>query len=215
MPASLKKHIHPPLPKKQKPKEPLTTQQKLAIVFRAINSDADWTFSEFIFHAFQDKESRTQSHGNTIQRFLSGQSKHSVGEILECWWRHKDGRHDRDSPLMYSTSTSFTKIKAVRPSLSSFAVQIMKDKLVREAKEAVKASNGLHATTNEKSTRKANWVDIGATTIPSVAAILKSLQPITWYLISQIAEHKPRSRSGVIAIRKNRPIEAVSDQEAC
>ena len=48
----------------------------------------------------------------------------------------------------------------------SFAVQNVKEKVVREAKEVVPFLRGLHATTSDRSTRKANWVDIGATTIP-------------------------------------------------
>jgi hypothetical protein len=106
-----------------------------------------------------------QSHGNTVQAFLSGWSQHSLGEILDIWWCHRDGHLDCDSELMYSTSTPFSEIKPVCPALS-FAVQKVKDKLVQEAKDAVLPSSGLHATTSDHSTRKANWVDIGTTTIP-------------------------------------------------
>ena len=84
---------------------------------------------------------------------------------------------------MYSTSTSFAEIKPVRPALSSFAVQKVKDKLVQEAKDAVLPTSGLHATTSNSSTRRANWVDIGATTIPNVAEVLKTKQPIVWHLL--------------------------------
>jgi hypothetical protein len=60
---------------------------------------------------------------------------------------------------MYSTSTPFSEIKPVRPALLLFAVQKVKDKLVREAKDAMLPSSGLHATTSDYSTRKANWAD--------------------------------------------------------
>ena len=62
---------------------------------------------------------------------------------------------------MYSTSTPFSEIKPVRFALTSFAAQKAKEKVVQEAKEAVLPSSGLHATTSDCSTRKANWVDIG------------------------------------------------------
>jgi hypothetical protein len=185
-------------------------------VLSAIKHDASWSFSEFLFHVFRDKDchgqtiEREQSHGNTVQAFLSGRSQHSPGEILDIWWHHRDGRFDRDSELMYSTSTPFSEIKPVRPALSSFAVQKVKDKLVLEAKDAVLPSSGLHATTSDNSTRRANWVDIGATTIPEVAAVFNRKQPITWHLLRSIAEAKPRTRQGVTAIRQNRPIDGVS-----
>jgi hypothetical protein len=73
-------------------------------------------------------------------------------------------------------------------------VQKVKDKLVREAMDAVLPSSGLHATTSDSSTRRANWVDIGATTIPDVAEVLKTKQPLAWHLLGSIAECKPRTR---------------------
>ncbi|KAF8223447.1 hypothetical protein L208DRAFT_1316694, partial [Tricholoma matsutake] len=82
-------------------------QQKIAIVLSAIRNDASWSFLEFLFHVFQDKDKygqiieREQSHGNTIQAFLSGWSKHSPGEILDIWWHHRDGRLDRDSEHVF------------------------------------------------------------------------------------------------------------------
>lgn len=92
---------------------------------------------------------------------------------------------------MYSTSTEFAEIKPVCPALLSFAVQKVKDKLVREAKDAVLPSSGLHATTSDSSTRRANWVDIGATTIPDMANFLKTKQP-----------HLPQEyRCGILAFR--------------
>ncbi|KAF8229598.1 hypothetical protein L208DRAFT_1068794, partial [Tricholoma matsutake] len=72
-------------------------EQKIAIVLSAIRNDASWSFSEFLFHVFQDKDKhgqiieREQSHGNNVQAFLNGQSKHSPGEILDIWWHHRDG----------------------------------------------------------------------------------------------------------------------------
>jgi len=86
---------HLSLPKKQK--SPSLPQQKIAIVLSAIRNDASWSFSEFLFHVFLDKDQDgqiiecKQSHGNTVQAFLSGRSKHSPGEILDIWWNHRDG----------------------------------------------------------------------------------------------------------------------------
>jgi hypothetical protein len=201
----------------KKRKFPLSPKAKISIVLSAIKNDASWSFSDFLFHVFLDRDGEGRfidcehSHANTVQAFLSGQTCHTPGEILEIWWRHKDGHLDRDSELMYSTSTPFSEIKPVRPALTSFAVQKVKEKVVQEAKEAVLPSSGLHATTSDHSTRKADWVDIGTTTIPDVANVLKAKQPIAWHLLGSIAESTPRSRQGVRAIRKHRPIDGVSD----
>jgi hypothetical protein len=107
------------LPKKWKSLS--SPQQKIVIVLSAIKNDASWSLSEFLFHIFQDQDQDgktiecKQSHGNTVQTFLSGWSKHSPSEILEIWWHHRDSHLDRDSELMYSMSTPFTEIKPVRP----------------------------------------------------------------------------------------------------
>jgi hypothetical protein len=111
---------------------------------------------------------------------------------------------------MYSTTSPFHKIKPVSPAISSFAVQLVKSKVVKDATSAVEPHNGLHATTNDGSSRKVNWADIGATTVPVVSDILKKSQPIAWYLITgSIAAHKPMTLDGKVVIRQNRPVDAV------
>jgi hypothetical protein len=89
------------LPRKKR-KSPLSIGQKLAIVCNAINKEASysWSFSEFIFYFFRDKDEhgkpvhREQSHALTVQRFLAGHSRFSPADILACWFDHKDGRLD-------------------------------------------------------------------------------------------------------------------------
>jgi hypothetical protein len=60
---------------RKKRKSLLSIDQKLAIVYNAINKEANWSFSEFIFYFFRDKDEhgnpvhREQSHASTVQRF--------------------------------------------------------------------------------------------------------------------------------------------------
>ena len=68
---------------------------------------------------------------------------------------------------------SSIEIKPVHPALLSFAMQKVKDKLVQEVNDAVLSSSGLHVTMSVSSTIRANWVDIGAITIPDVAEVVK------------------------------------------
>jgi hypothetical protein len=82
---------------------------------------------------------------------------------------------------------------------------------VQEAVNAVKPSSGLHAVRSCKSVlKKAEWVDVGATTIPEVRGVLKNIQPLMWYYLTKIATRKPRVRGGVVQVRKQRPVDAVS-----
>jgi hypothetical protein len=112
---------------------------------------------------------------------------------------------------MYSTTVPYTEIKPVRPCLTSFTVQIVERRLVQEAINAVKPSSGLHAVASRKSAlKKAEWVDVGATTAPEVSGVLRNLQPLTWYYLTQIATRKPRVRGGIVQVRKRRPVEVVS-----
>ena len=98
-----------------------------------------------------------------------------------------------------------------RNQVCSAMSQIIKRRLVKEAVQAAHSSSGLHAVVSRKSSlHKAEWVDIGATTVPDVAGILQLQQPLTWEYLTSIAARKPRVRKGVVCVRKNRPVELVS-----
>jgi len=68
---------------------------------------------------------------------LSGVTHYSPCDIIKAWLHSPDGRLDRESDLMYSTTTPYAEIKSVRPCLTSFGAQIVQEELVREAKSAV------------------------------------------------------------------------------
>ena len=206
-------------PPKKKPRlyaKRRSIKQKLEDIFDEIN-DANWGISDFLYYAFRNKDSegndvhRDQSHGNIVQGFLAGHTRYTPAYIINFWFCHQDGRLDQNSALMYSTTVPYTEIKPVRPCLTSFAVQIVERRLVQEAGNAVKPLSGLHAVASRKSALKtAQWVDIGATTVPEVGDVLKALQPLTWHYLTKIAARKPRVRRGVVQLRKRRPVEAVS-----
>ncbi|KII83514.1 hypothetical protein PLICRDRAFT_119348 [Plicaturopsis crispa FD-325 SS-3] len=154
---------------------------------------------------------RAMSHAAYVRHFLDGSGTHGPASVLEAWFRHPSGRHERDSSLMYSTTTPYTDISSVRPALSSFAAQLIAKKLVQEAEDAVKVASGLHVAISEKTgSKEATWGDIGATTMSHVQGIIQKHQPLTWYYTMQIAARKPRVREGVIAVRQKRPPEVVS-----
>jgi hypothetical protein len=202
-------------PKKRKYKKRRTTDQKLCEIFKVIH-EADWGLSDFLYFVFRREDTegqdihREQAHGNMVQKFLAGNCTHTPAQILHSWYHSKDGRIE-DPTLMFSTTTPYTKIRGVRECLTSFAVQVVERRLVREATNAVESSSGLHAAVSHKTMRgNVEWVDMGATTVPDVAQILKKFQPLTWHYFTQIAARKPRVRNGVVLVRQRRPVEAVS-----
>ena len=74
---------------------------------------------------------------------------------------------------------------------------------MQEAENAVKPSSGLHAVAPHKTAqRKAEWVDIGTTTVPNVVEILKKHQPLTWHYLTKIAAQKPHVRKGNVLVQK-------------
>lgn len=75
-------------------------------------------------------------------------------------WTTADGRGE--DPDMYSVMIPYADIGPVRPALSSFATQIIENRLVYEARKAVEPSGGLHVSTKLKDSGAVTWSDIGA-----------------------------------------------------
>lgn len=158
---------------------------------------------------------RSQTHSQMVSSFLGGRTDQTVGGILDAWLTSPDGRMPKDSDrqgLMYSTTVPYLSIKDVRPTLTSFAVQVIGQKLIREAEDAIKRKSGLHAHPSSKDEKKAlTWKDAGEDTVPHVGRVLRLHQPVTYWLMEQVATRKPRVRNGaVVPVRKRRPVDGVS-----
>jgi len=200
-------------PKKRKYAKRRTTDDKLRDIFNEIHR-ADWALSDFLYLVFRHKDADGKeikhNHGNAVQRFLTGGCIYTPGHIINSWFHSPYGR-EKDTSLMFSVTTPYTEISSVRSCLTSFAVQVVEQRLVQEATNAVKPSSGLHAVVSRKTAeRKAEWVDIGTTTVPKVAEILKKHQPLTWHYLTKIAARKPRVRDGAVLVRKRQPVDTVS-----
>ncbi|KAF8872739.1 hypothetical protein BD779DRAFT_1708992 [Infundibulicybe gibba] len=199
--------------KKRKYTPRQTTSAKLEAVFQAID-DARWTLGDFLHYTFRMKDddakdiSRSPRHAQVVSRFLQGLCAHTPAMILNSWFHSPDGRISTDSHdanLMYSTKTPYTEIKPVRAALTSFAVQIVESKLVKEARQAVKPSSGLHATSRRKGARRVEWLDVGATTVSRVAGLIQLHQPLTWHYMMCISEPESRPSQGEVAVHRRRP----------
>jgi hypothetical protein len=167
-----------PPPKKRKYTKRRTTDDKLRGIFQEIHA-ADWALSDFLYFVFRHKDTNgkeikhQQGHGIAVQRFLTGSCLYTPAHIIDSWF-HSPYACEEDTSLMFSTTMPYTEISSVRSCLTSFAVQIVERRLMQEATNAVKPSSSLHTVVSRKTTqRKAEWVDIGTTTVPEVAGILK------------------------------------------
>ena len=133
-------------------------------------------------------------------------------DILNFWFLSPDGCLNEESVLMYLVTTPYMHIKPVQACLTSFAVQIMKWHLIQEATNATQPSSGLHAIVSHRtSMKKAEWVNIGATTVPEVVGILKRHQPSHGIILPKLwLKNLVCLCRGVVSIRKHRPIDVVS-----
>ena len=55
---------------------------------------------------------------------------------------------------MFATSPVYTEIKPVHARLTAFAAQIVEKDLVREAREIVKPTSGLHAASEKRGSQQ-------------------------------------------------------------
>ncbi|KAJ3506750.1 hypothetical protein NLJ89_g6695 [Agrocybe chaxingu] len=148
----------------------------------------------------------------TMQHFFNGHKEHTPSKILENWMKHPYGRLQRNSNDNFSTVVPYTKLKPVCPALTSFAAQLVANKLIEEAEKAIDAANGLHLslTGAQKRSKKLEWTDIGSLTFETVQNILQEHQPLTWSLVMKIATRPPRNRNGAVAVRIKRPVNLVA-----
>jgi hypothetical protein len=190
-----------------------------------LQDDLKWTYNELLYYttmgkgpgAIKDKTGKStntkvvQRNAAFIQHFMNGNGKYGPSQILDNWLKHPYGAHEHDSQLMHSISEPYLNIKPVRPALTSFAAQLVKKKLVKEAESAIKLSSGLHLSISKKTmaTNLIKWPDVGSATVENTQKIIQDHQPLTWSLLMKISSRPPRTRNNVKIIRQRRPPENV------
>jgi hypothetical protein len=112
---------------------------------------------------------------------------------------------------MFDTETPYLSILPVRHALRAFAAQTCAESLQHDSSDAVKKTAGLWAVVgaDNGADGSAEWADLG-TAIQQANCALRENQRLAMYFLRIIAEPKPRSRKGVLTIRKSRPREHVS-----
>ncbi|KAH9922254.1 uncharacterized protein B0H18DRAFT_1185486 [Fomitopsis serialis] len=181
--------------------------------------EINWTLSRFLNHLFRLKDDdqkpvhRSVSHGLTIRRFLSGQSKYKPIDIIDCWLHDPAGRPDPEveDDKMYSLEKPFLEIPSARAALTSMVVQLCYRKLLKEMRSAVKGSSGLHGSqVGKRGHKELAWDDLGVQTIKAVRSIAEKHQPLTLQFLTMLASPEPHKRNGVVAVRKTRPPDLVA-----
>ncbi|KAJ7508161.1 hypothetical protein B0H11DRAFT_2185164 [Mycena galericulata] len=182
----------------------LDTREKLHKFFDLLH-ELDWTLGEFLYHVFAHKDEdnntihRSSRHGIICQHFLSGNtSLRNIGSLTDI------------------TRWSWVYGPAHVRHLDSISVHQASSTLEAESDDAVKPAGGLHSSitvqsstsVDKKQVTHREWTDLGAA-IPTAARTLQKIQPVAFYFLGRIAEPKPRSRNGVVHIRKSRPRENV------
>ncbi|KAJ7860978.1 hypothetical protein B0H14DRAFT_2350425, partial [Mycena olivaceomarginata] len=170
-----------------------------------------WTLGEALHYLFAHKDSdnlpvhRSRRHGNIVE---------TVSGILEAWLTGPDGCGFADE-MLFDTETPYLSVRPVRQALTAFAAQTCSNFLDSESRSAVKPSGGLWAEfepTNESEGAEAHvtkaWEEM-RTALQQAANNICKNQRLAKHFMHIIAEPKPRSRKGIITIRKSRPRENV------
>ena len=176
-------------------------------------------FLDVVFHVreHRSQDLRTATHRSMVTAFLKGESTVQVSHIIDAIYRHPEGRPNTDSEhaheknLSFSTTISPNDIHHARPSLSSWATQLVGNtvhyeigRLTRNDPDDINDRTQLRASKNSRSKGAdlATWDDLGKFSITSLAAKYKQRAPLAWYLTESMAAPKNK---GVIAMRVRRP----------
>ncbi|KAG1887445.1 uncharacterized protein F5891DRAFT_1199909 [Suillus fuscotomentosus] len=170
---------------------------KLAYILCAIER-ANWTLSEFLYHAFRppvkgDKStSRTTSHAAYVQHFLRGRTKYTPADIIHVWLHSPDGilsENDPEINFMFGITPPYTDVKRTSNTLLGPEM------------------NGLHFSfAPSKLRQSSDWDDIGSMTVTKIEETLRKEQPLAMALLEAIATGPQRKRRGKDTQRGIRPV---------
>ncbi|KAJ8509453.1 hypothetical protein ONZ45_g8391 [Pleurotus djamor] len=173
----------------------------------------DWTLGELNYHLYAWRQADKQPirhskrHAAYVQKYLSGHTDFSVSDVLDSWLTSPYGRMKPDHAErshMYSLEVDYHNLKAARSALSSFAAQIIQDRLKKEVRKITDVPSGLGIPQGQNDL---SWGTLGASMMPRIISTLDQHQPLMFRLMKTVAESPPRKRNGVYTIRKHRPVE--------
>jgi hypothetical protein len=151
-----------------------------------------------------------------VWAFLSGHSAVNMGEIICLIYRHTQSQPSTSSKDFntcnkpFSTMTSYLDIKYARPSLSTWAMQLVRDQVSRECHKLTKNGTDFppHLVQIRPSSIKRpeiasiTWDDIGTFNIKSLASMFRHHASLTWYLTERMAA---KQKNGVAILKQRWP----------
>ena len=203
-----------------------TPEEKITFMLDALKQ-LNWTLGDFLHYIFRlpgtiDSDNprhtvppRSVSHGTVVGKFLKGNKKHGVAELVGFWLNDPSARpspRNKEYPLKHSPSVPWKGIRHAHTALTSMAVQLCEAHLVREQHTAVRGAAGLHGSAPAPcGHHQISWEDISSRTFSRVQEILEEHQPCAVHIIKRLAMPAPRrDNSGDIIRQKKRPPEIVS-----
>lgn len=189
-----------------------TVSQKVNTILDLLKT-FKWTIGDFLYHLFAMQDSTgkafdpTPTHYQMISKFLTGETSIPVAKILDMWLKSSYGLPDQEAEerkLEFSTTVNYLHIKYARPAITSFAAQIVRQELVKEADRAVQSNSGLHTFTTRGEAMISRY-DLGADSFLQALDIFQENMPLTWRLLLSLAASYTEAEQ-----RKKRPPELVS-----
>ncbi|KAJ7886511.1 hypothetical protein B0H13DRAFT_1889227 [Mycena leptocephala] len=172
----------PPHQDSKRQKNVHETSDKLDKIFDVLN-EVEWTLGDFLHHVFAHKDvHRSKRHATIVQRYLSGKGSQRIGGILEAWLTSPDDAGYDQEDSLYSTSTPYTEIQHARATLTSFAAQLVKIKLVKDMKTAVKVTGGMHAPTEHKLAPEGSgkFAELATSLMDNMKTVIESTQRLLY-----------------------------------
>ncbi|KAF8962188.1 hypothetical protein BDZ97DRAFT_1759423 [Flammula alnicola] len=170
-----------------------TGKDKIEEIF-ALLSKWKWSIGDLFLHMFFMEDTHGKSfepsprHVQVIAKFLAGETKIGVSRLIEAWMKSAYGlpsEQDYERQMFYSTTVDYRTIKHARPAITSFAAQVIKEKLVKEARKVVKSESGLHTFTSKG--KDISRYDLGERALPEAMAVFQETTPLTWEYVLVIA----------------------------
>jgi hypothetical protein len=154
-----------------------------------------WSIGDLLYYLFVMKDLTTgrdlpvsRTHTQMVSKFLGGETRVPISAILDAWHTSAYGRPPLDNDerkMMFSTDMDYHNIRHARPVITSFAAQKVRNKMVDEARKAVKANSGLHTfTTAGNDTSR---YELGASAFPEAMDIFQTQMPLAWDLMMAMA----------------------------
>ena len=152
-------------------------------------------------------------HAKSVARFLQGWNKVKMSKIITLVYMHKhstplpDSPHASEHHAPFSPSVSPANIFYTRPSLFTWATNLVANHVHHEIYKLVVKDDNIHlqASTNGQHPMDVNLVTWEALRKFSIAALMekyKNCAPVAWHLMECMAASR---KNGIVGVKKQQP----------